>query len=98
MLNLTTIIEPSQHVKDRAKHLTAVQYDVGQYTISFRVTPDEHQPKDERLVLFDLLRRTADCLSLKTGEVCEANSFGKLCCHVYAASLSMESANEPEVA
>jgi hypothetical protein len=62
--------------------------------VTYKVTPFgrkfDHKTKDRRLVLFDLKRGTADCLSLATGEVCEANSFGKLCSHVYRAFCVME--------
>jgi len=99
MLNLTLITEtPSELIQARSKKMWATKYDQGAHTISYKVVPHgkdfEHLTKDRRIVLFDLKRRTADCLSLETGEVCEANSFGKLCSHVVAASRSMESANK----
>ena len=76
----------------------ATKYDSGAHTLSYRVVPHgkefEHKSKDRRIVLFDLKRGTADCLSLETGETCEANRFGNLCSHVYAASRSMEAANK----
>lgn len=99
MLNLNNITErPSELIQARAKRMWATKYDQGAHTISYRVVPHgakfNHQQKDRRIVLFDLRRETADCLSLEGGEVCEANSFGKLCSHVYAASKSMEAANK----
>lgn len=98
MINLNSVNEPSKHIQDRARHMWAVRYDIGQHTISYRVTPwgkkHAHLTKDRRIVLFDLKRRTADCLSMETGEVCEANSYGRLCSHVYKAAQVMESANK----
>lgn len=75
----------------------ATKYDSGAHTLSYRVVPHgsrfQHKTKDRRLVLFDLKRGVAECLSLETGEVCEANNFGKLCSHVYRAHRVMEKAN-----
>lgn len=34
----------------------------------------DHKHKDRRLVEIDLLKQTAQCVSLETGEECEANS------------------------
>jgi hypothetical protein len=83
----------------------ATRYDAGSHTLSYKVVPFgtefEHKSKDRRLVLFDLKRRIAECLSLETGEVCEANSFGRLCSHVYRAHQVMERAaakREPKAA
>lgn len=90
MLNLTNNTEPSLHIRDRASRMWATKYDQGQHTVIYRVVPfgakHDHKSKDRRLVVFDVNRQTADCLSLETGEVCEANSYGRLCSHVYAAS------------
>lgn len=98
MIKLTSIDEPSAHVKDRARAMWATRYDRGEFTISYKVVPFgkkyEHKTKDRRLVLFDLKRGVAECLSLETGEVCEANSFGKLCGHVYRAYCVMEAHNK----
>lgn len=102
MLSLNNITGiPSELVQSRARAMWATKYDVGQHTISYKVVPHgssfDHKGKDKRIVLFDLRRGTADCLSLETGEVCEANSFGRLCSHVYAAHRSMEVANKRQV-
>jgi hypothetical protein len=99
MLNLTTITEtPSELIRNRSKLMWATRYDSGRHTISYKVVPHSaafgHKGKDKRIVLFDLKRGTADCLSLETGEVCEANSFGRLCSHVYAAHRSIEAASK----
>jgi hypothetical protein len=99
MLNLNNITEkPSELIQARARRMWATKYDQGAHTISYRVVPHgakfNHQHKDRRIVLFDLRRGTADCLSLETGEICDANSFGKLCNHVFAASKALEVANK----
>jgi hypothetical protein len=95
MINLSDIHFPSDHIKNRAARMWANKYDSGNHTISYRVTPHgkefDHKTKDRRLVLFDLRRRVAECLSLETGEVCEANRYGDLCSHVYRAYQVMES-------
>lgn len=97
MLRLTDINAPSLHVATRARLMWATKYDSGQHTVIYKVTPwgrkFDHKTVDRRLVIFDVKRQTADCVSLETGEVCEANSFGKLCAHVYAASKRLEVAN-----
>ena len=97
MLNLNKHFEASIHIKDRARAMWATKYDQGEHTVIYKIVPwgrkFEHQTKDRRLVVFDVRRGTADCLSLETGEVCEANHFGKLCSHVYRASCVMEAAN-----
>lgn len=102
MLNLTKVTQPSELIQRRAKRMWATKYDQGAHTISYRVVPFgakfNHQQKDRRIVLFDLKRGTADCLSLETGEVCEANSYGRLCSHVYAATRSLQSANKRKAA
>jgi hypothetical protein len=103
MLNLITITEtPSDLIRSRARLMWATKYDSGQHTISYKVVPHgssfDHKGKDKRIVLFDLRRGTADCLSLETGEVCEANSFGRLCSHVYAAHRSIVAANKRQAA
>lgn len=90
MMNLSSIKSPSELIKARSKAMWVTKYDSGQHTISFRVVPHGkkfgHKTRDRRLVLFDSKRQIAECLSLETGEVCPANSFGKLCSHVLAAS------------
>jgi hypothetical protein len=103
MLNLTAVIElPSELIQSRSRLMWATKYDSGQHTISYKVVPYSaafgHKGKDKRIVLFDLKRGTADCLSMDTGEVCEANSFGRLCSHVHAAHRSMEAANKRQAA
>lgn len=94
MITLHDIAMPSAHVQARAKKMWATRYDCGAHTISYKVVPFgakfDHKTKDRRLVLFDLRRGIAECLSLETGEVCEANNFGRLCSHVYRAHLVME--------
>lgn len=96
MINLNSISEPSAHVAERASKMWATKYDSGEHTVSYRVVPFgrkfDHQTKDRRLVVFDLRRATADCLSLETGEVCEANSYGRLCSHVHAANKRIKAA------
>lgn len=103
MLNLNTITDtPSKLVQSRARLMWATKYDSGQHTIAYKVVPHSaafgHKGKDKRIVLFDLKRGTADCLSLETGEVCEANNYGVLCSHVFAAHRSMEAANKRQAA
>jgi hypothetical protein len=101
MINLNEIAMPSEHVQARSRLMWATRYDIGAHTISYRVVPFgrkfEHQQKDRRLVLFDLRRGIAECLSLETGEVCEANSFGRLCSHVFRAHQVMEQGNRRAV-
>lgn len=98
MINLSDIDLPSVHITERAKRMWATKYDSGEHTISYKVVPFgakfEHKSKDRRLILFDLKRRIAECLSLETGEVCEANSFGRLCSHVYRAYCVLEKGNK----
>lgn len=95
MINLTDIHFPSEHIRDRASAMWATKYDSGTHTLSYKVVPHgakfEHKQKDRRLVLFDLKRRVAECLSLETGEVCSANYYGQLCSHVYRAHEVMSS-------
>jgi hypothetical protein len=102
MINLSDIAMPSEHIKARSRAMWATRYDIGAHTISYRVVPFgrkfEHQQKDRRLVLFDLRRGIAECLSLETGELCEANSFGRLCSHVFRAHQVMEAANKRQAA
>jgi hypothetical protein len=95
MLNLSLITEtPSEWIRARGKKMWATKYDQGEHTVSYRVVPHgkqfEHQQKDRRLVLFDLKRGVAECLSLEDGTLCEANSFGKLCSHVWVASKRLQ--------
>lgn len=98
MITLSDIAYPSDHIVARARAMWATKYDSGEHTVTYKVVPFGkkfgHLQKDRRLVLFDLKRRTADCLSLETGELCEANSFGKLCSHVYRAFQVMEKGNK----
>jgi len=95
MIQLHDIAMPSEHIKARASLMWATRYDAGSHTLSYKVVPFgakfEHKTKDRRLVLFDLKRGIAECLSLETGEVCEANNFGRLCSHVYRAHQVMGS-------
>ena len=102
MIDLADISYPSEHVKARASAMWATKYDSGEHTLTYKVVPYgrkfEHKTKDRRLVLFDMKRRTADCLSLETGEVCEANSFGRLCSHVYRAYQVMDRGNQKRAA
>lgn len=94
MLNLNSNSEPSLHIQDRASKMWATIYDRGEHTVIYKVVPwgrkFEHKAKDRRLVVFDAKRGTADCLSLEDGSQCDANSFGKLCSHVYAASKRLQ--------
>lgn len=102
MINLNSISEPSAHIQDRASRMWATRYDTGEHTVIYRVVPFgrkfEHQTKDRRLVVFDVKRATADCLSLETGEVCEANNYGRLCSHVYRAYCVMNRSSERRAA
>lgn len=97
MLKLTDIESPSLHIVSRSRLMWATKYDAGQHTVIYKVTPwgrkFDHKTVDRRLVIFDAKRGTADCVSLETGEACEANSFGKLCLHVYAASKRLGAAS-----
>jgi hypothetical protein len=97
MIHLTDVAMPSDHVQARSRLMWATRYDIGAHTISFKVVPFgakfDHKTKDRRLVLFDLRRGIAECLSLETGEVCNANSFGRLCSHVYRAHCVMDKGN-----
>lgn len=94
MIRLDKTFEPSAHVIERARLMWATKYDQGEHTVIYKVIPFgaafDHKSKDRRLVMFDSRRRVAECLSLETGEVCEANSFGRLCGHVYRACQVME--------
>lgn len=93
-LSLTTIYQPSEHVEQRSRLMWATIHERGQFTVTYKVVPHgkefEHKSKDRRLVRFDLRRELVECLSLESGEVCEANSFGRLCGHVLAAHKSMK--------
>lgn len=59
-----------------------------------RVTPFgsefNHQHKEKRVVEINLLNKTAQCVSLDTGEECGANSWGKLCAHVFRVLVQIE--------
>lgn len=98
MLKIADIQFPSPHITSRAKRMWATRYDAGEFTVTYKVVPHgpqfDHKQKDRRLVLFDLKRGIAECLSLETGEVCEANSFRHLCSHVYRAYQVMEKGNK----
>lgn len=98
MYDLTKDQQPSLHIVTRAQAMWATKYDAGQHTVIYKVVPwgrkFDHKTVDRRLVIFDAKRQVAECVSLETGEVCEANSFGKLCSHVYAASKRLEVANK----
>ena len=96
MIKLQNISVPSEHVRTRAEAMSATEYDAGRFTISYEVVP--LGTKDRRLVLFDLKREAADCLSLENGEVCEANRHGKLCAHVLKASQVMEASISDQAA
>jgi len=59
---------------------------------SYIVTPPE-PGKLKRLVHFDVSDTgivKVECVAPETGEVCEANSFSKMCSHVQAATLRLE--------
>lgn len=102
MINLSDIALPSEHIVARARLMWATKYDSGAHTLSYKVVPFgakfEHKSKDRRLVLFDLKRRIAECLSLETSEVCEANSYRRLCAHVYRAHRVMEKGSRKKAA
>ena len=97
MINLNSIQNPSLHIVERSRAMWATKYDSGDHTVIYKIVPwgrkFEHKTVDRRLVIFDVRRSIAECLSLETGEICEANSYGKLCSHVYAASKRLEAAN-----
>ena len=94
MIDLSSIHFPSDRIRARARLMWATKYDSGAHTVSYKVVPHgkefDHKTKDRRLVLFDLKRKVVECLSLETGEVCEANSYRRLCSHVYRAHQVME--------
>ncbi len=98
MISLAQIENPSPHVQERASLMRATKYDQGKRTVIYTVKPYgrkfEHDTKDRRRVVFDSKYKTADCLSLNTGEVCDANSFGKLCSHVWAASRKLATSSK----
>lgn len=100
MLNLTNNTEPSLHIRARASKMWATKYDQGEHTVIYKVVPwgrkFEHKTVDRRLVIFDVRRGVAECLSLETGELCEANSFGKLCSHVFAASKRLQASTNQQ--
>lgn len=102
MLNISDIRFPTEHVSKRARAMWATKYDSGERTITYRVVPHgpqyDHKTKDRRLVLFDLKRGVAECLSLETGEVCEANSYKILCSHVLRAYQVMEKGSRKKAA
>lgn len=98
MIKFSDINNPSVHIATRARSMWATKYDSGTHTVIYKVTPwgrkFDHKTVDRRLVIFDVKRGVADCISLESGETCEANSFGKLCSHVFAASKRLEQANK----
>lgn len=89
MIAATAINEPSPHVRRRGRacKVKTVAFD------SYEVTPPE-QGKAKRFVHFDVSEDTGavkiECVDRSTGEVCEANSFSRMCSHVQAAVLRLE--------
>jgi hypothetical protein len=78
----------SEHVTTRAKHCSAVKIGLGVY----RVVPmtrgyGKHHGKTKRRVQFGLhgKRVFIICTDYFTGESCEANDRGNVCCHSLAA-------------
>ena len=96
MLNLNSVTQPSELIQMRAKGLRARKYDAGKNTISFRVGPIGGRFED--LVLFDAKRATASCSRLKDGSRCEANQYGGMCAHVWAASKELQAIADKKVA
>lgn len=97
MINLNSIQNPSLHIIERSRAMWATKYDSGEHTVIYKIVPwgrkFEHKTVDRRLVIFDVRRSIAECLSLETGEICEANSYGRLCSHVYRAFCVMNQGN-----
>lgn len=88
MIAAQTINDPSPHVKSRGRRcrVKTLAFD------SYLVTPPE-QGKLKRLVHFDVSEQGVvkiECVSPDTGEVCEANSYSRLCAHVEAAVRRLE--------
>lgn len=88
MISTTAINDPSPHVKSRGRkcRVKTLAFD------SYLVTPPE-KGKLKRLVHFDVSNQGVvkiECVAIETGEVCEANSFSKMCSHVEAASRRLE--------
>lgn len=88
MIAVTTVNDPSPHVRSRARkcRVKTLAFD------SYIVTPPE-PGKLKRLVHFDVSDTgivKVECVAPETGEVCEANSFSKMCSHVQAATLRLE--------
>jgi hypothetical protein len=88
MIAATALNDLSPHVKRRGRacRVKTLGWD------SYLVTPPE-TGKLKRLVHFDVSEQGVvkiECVSPDTGEVCEANSFSKICSHVQAAALRLE--------
>lgn len=88
MIATITLNDPSPHVKARGRKckVKTLAFD------SYIVTPPE-EGKLKRLVHFDVSDAGTvkiECVAPETGEVCEANAFGKMCSHVQAAALRLE--------
>lgn len=88
MIASTTLNDPSPHVKSRGRkcRVKTLAFD------TYLVTPPE-PGKLKRTVHFDVSNQGVvkiECVAMETGEVCEANGFGKMCAHVQAATLRLE--------
>lgn len=105
MLHLSEIKNPSPLIRQRADLMWARIVDETESSITYRVVPFSssfnHRQKDKRLVRFDLVNETAECVSLETGSICEANSdfvpgqpdkpkMSHLCSHVLCAYQRLE--------
>jgi hypothetical protein len=98
MLRISTVNHVSDFIKTRASSMwvrklksanpNVIRYNVRGYRIK------ENRGKHPRIISVNLVEDTAECVSRWTGEECEANSYGNLCCHVYRALEAIATANE----
>lgn len=92
MIEIKRTTSASEHIRRRSAAMWCRTKDLGDRIVA-RVTPFgsefNHRQKDKRIVEINLVDKTAQCVSLD-GVECEANSWGRLCSHVFRALVQVE--------
>jgi hypothetical protein len=98
MITISEIGRVSDFIKSRAASMwVSRQKSADPSIIIYRVRPygtKENRGKHPRIVTINLVEDSAECVSKWTGEICEANSYGKLCAHIYRALQAVAALNE----
>lgn len=93
MIEITRSTSASQHIMRRSAAMWCRTKRFGDRIVA-RVTPFGsefgHSTKSKRVVEINLIDKTAQCVSLDTGEECGANSWGRLCSHVFRVLQQIE--------